>query len=235
MTRPISLCVLFALRRESTPFTRRLKQLTTLSAAPCPARLLDAHGKEVVVLETGIGAERAGRAIAWVLDNFSPHLVVAAGFAGALSRTLRLGQVVVASEVNEPDEVTWRVALPTELGDLVCGRLFTSPRMLTTTAAKTALFEATGAIAVDMESGPIVEACIARRVPCAAVRAVSDTREEELSSELARLLDGGRVSLRRVLMAIVRRPKLIAELWRLHRATRRAANNLADALSRLLD
>lgn len=185
-------------------------------------------------METGIGAERAGRAIAWVLDNFSPRLIVAAGFAGALSRTLTLGEVVVASEVVEPEEVMWRVALPGELGDLACGRLFTSPRMLASTAAKTALFEASGAIAVDMESGPIAEACLARRVPCAAVRAVSDTSEEGLSPELVRLLDGGEVSLRRVVAALLRRPRLIGEFWRLQRATRTAARNLAETLWRLI-
>ena len=109
----------------------------------------------------------------------------------------------------------------------------TSERSLTTPAAKKALLEGTGALAVDMESGPIVEACVARRVPCAAVRAVSDTSEEGLSLELVRLLDGGDVTLRRVLAAVMRRPRLIGEFWRLHRATRRAAENLAEALWRL--
>jgi adenosylhomocysteine nucleosidase len=101
--------------------------------------------------------------------------------------------------------------------------------------SKEALFRDTGAIAVDMESGPIAEACVARRVPCAVVRAVSDASDEGLSPELVRLLDGGGVSFRRVLGALVRRPRLIGELWRLHRATRRAARNLAEALCRLVD
>jgi adenosylhomocysteine nucleosidase len=235
LTRPISICILFALRRESAPFCRRLRQQETLPDAPCAARLFDGRGKTLLVLETGVGAERTAGAIAWALDHFAPRLVVAAGFAGALSRTLRLAEVFVASEVIESDEVAWRVAVPAELGDLVCGRLYTSPCILTTTAAKKALRQATGALAVDMESGPIAEACVARRVACAAVRAVSDTSDEGLSPELVRLLDGGGVSLRRVFGALVRRPRLIGELWRLHRATRRAARNLAEALWHLVD
>ena len=231
----MSLCILFALRRESAPFCRRLRRLEALPQAPCVARLFDGRGKTLLVLETGVGAQRAGGAIAWALDHFAPRLVVAAGFAGALSRTLKLAEVFVASEVIEPDDVAWRVAVPAELGDLVCGRLYTSPRILTTAVSKEALFRDTGAIAVDMESGPIAEACVARRVPCAVVRAVSDASDEGLSPELVRLLDGGGVSLRRVLGALVRRPRLIGELWRLHRATRRAARNLAEALCRLVD
>jgi adenosylhomocysteine nucleosidase len=235
LNRSISLCILFALRRESAPLTRRLKRATELSDTPSLARLFDARGKTVLVVETGVGPERAAGAIAWVLDHFTPRLVVAAGFAGALSGTLKIGQVVVASRVIEPDDLSWRVALPAELGDLVCGRVYTSPRMLTTPAAKKALLEETGAVAVDMESGPIVEACVAHRVPCAAVRAVSDTREDSLSPELVRLLDGGEVSLLCVFGALVRRPRLIGELWRLQRATRLAARNLAEALWRLID
>jgi len=189
----------------------------------------------VLVVETGIGAERAARAIRWALDSFTPRLVVAAGFARALSVGVSLGQVVVASQVIEPDDLSWRVALPAELGDLFCGRLYTSPRMLTTAAEKKALFDDTGAVAVDMESGPIAEVCVARRVSCAAVRAVSDTSDERLSPELVRLLDGGDVSMTRVLGALVRQPRLIREFWRLQRSTRLAARNLAEALRRLVD
>src|SRR5947207_2344404 len=94
---------LFALRRESAPFLRPLIVVQTFAYAPCPACRFEVGGTSGLVLETGIGAERAGRAIAWVLDRFAPRLVIAAGFAGALSRTLAVGEVVVATEVIEPD------------------------------------------------------------------------------------------------------------------------------------
>ena len=194
--------------------------------------------RSIVVLETGVGPDRARRAVNWFLDQRrqgAPDLVITAGFAGALSRTLSIGDIVVASEVIEPDDIAWRVALPAELGDLICGRILTWPRMVTTPTEKKALFDQTKALAVDMESGSIAETCVARRVPCAVVRAVSDTSEEGLSPELLRLLDGGQVSLLRVFGRLVRRPRLIGELWRLQRATRRASRNLAEALWRLLD
>jgi adenosylhomocysteine nucleosidase len=235
LNRPISLCILFALRRESAPFLSRLQALSGIAEAPCSAGLFKAGRRRILVLETGIGAERARRAVAWLLDNFTPKLLIAAGFAGALSDTLRVGDVMVASEVVEPEDVTWRVALPAELADLICGRLYTSPELLSTAAAKRVLFEQTGALAADMESGLIAEACVARRVACAAVRSVSDGSDEGLSAELVRLIDGGNVSLWRVLQAIMRRPRLIGELWRLQRSTRTAARNLADALWRLFE
>jgi hypothetical protein len=66
------------------------------------------------------------------------------------------------------------------------------------------------------------------------LRAISDAAGEGLSPELARLLAGDKVSVRRVVGAVVRRPRLIGELLRLERSTRHAARNLASALWRLL-
>ena len=135
----------------------------------------------------------------------------------------------------ESDDLHWRTAIPAELGDLPCGRLASSPRLVATPADKAALAAATGALAVDMESAAIAEVCQAARVPCAAVRAISDAADTALSPQLVALLAGGRVSPRRVLMALLRRPALAGELWRLARDTRRAARRLADALGRLLE
>src|SRR5262245_42569871 len=98
-TRDFGWAFLFALRRESAPFTRRLRLLCTFPDAPCPAALFNAGGQIVVVLETGVGCERAGRAATWLLNSIPPRLVVAAGFAGALSRTLKVGDVLLASGV----------------------------------------------------------------------------------------------------------------------------------------
>src|SRR6267154_602960 len=87
---------LFALRRESAPFVRRLRLLHHFPDAPCPAVL---YADSILVLETGVGPARAQVAARWLLDNHRPTLVIAAGFAGALTPRLRVGDVMVASEV----------------------------------------------------------------------------------------------------------------------------------------
>jgi adenosylhomocysteine nucleosidase len=125
--------------------------------------------------------------------------------------------------------------VPAELGDLPVGRLVTAPQLVGRPAAKRTLARETGAIAVDMESAAIAAACQERLVPCAVVRAISDTVDTELSHRLVTLLSGGRASPLRVLAAVARSPGLAVELWRLARDTRLAARRLADALHKLVN
>jgi adenosylhomocysteine nucleosidase len=234
-TRGVGWAFLFALARESAPFVRRMRLLRTFADAPCPARLFATRRDPMLVLEIGVGARRAAAAARWVLEECTPRLVVACGFAGALVPTFAVGDVLVASEVVEPDEQRWRVALPAELGDLPCGRLLTASRIVATPAAKRTLAWQFGAVAVDMESAAVAEACQAARVPCACVRVISDAVDADVSPRLVELVASGRVSPLRAVAAVARSPGLALELWRLARDTRRAAARFADALHRLLD
>jgi adenosylhomocysteine nucleosidase len=235
-TRSVGWVFLFALRRESAPFTKRLRFVESLKGVPCFAGLYETRRGQAVVLETGVGVIRAAAAIRWVLENIESRLIVACGFAGALSPSMKVGDVLLASEVVEPgeDELHWRTAVPAELGDLPVGRLVTVPQLVGRPAGKRTLARATGAVAVDMESAAIAEACQAWRVPCAVVRAISDAADSELSHRLVTLLAGGRAVPWRVLAAVIRSPGLAIELWRLARDTRLAARRLAAALERLI-
>jgi adenosylhomocysteine nucleosidase len=227
---------LFALRRESAPFTRDLRPYWKRRDAPYSARMFATRREPITVLETGVGAARAAAAARWLLDTHRPRLVVACGFAGALSPVLRVGDVLLASEVVEPDDdLHWRTAVPVELGDLPIGRLVTVKQLAGRPAGKRTLARQAGAVMVDMESAAIAEACQERRVPCAVVRAISDELDTELSHRLVALLSGGRVAPWRVLTAVARSPRLAVGLWRLARDTRLAARRLADALHKLVN
>ena len=236
-TRGVGWVFLFAMRRESKPFTRHLRFVETLRGAPCSAGLYETQRGPAAILETGVGAKRAAAAIRWVLKNLEPRLIVACGFAGALLPTLKVGDVLLASEIVEPDEddLHWRTAVPAELGDLPVGRLVTATQLVGRPSGKRSLARQSGAVAVDMESAAIAEACQARRVPCAVVRVISDTADTTLSPRLVTLFSGGWVAPWRVLTALMRSPGLAIELWRLARDTRIAARQLAAALHRLVD
>jgi adenosylhomocysteine nucleosidase len=226
----IGWAILFALRRESAPFLRRRQTLTNPASAPCPTDLLAAGTDRALVVEMGIGFDRARAAIRWVLDHFEPRLVIIAGFSGALDPALKIGEVVVASEVIEPDDQKWHAVLPMELGDRVCGRLLTARSLIASVAEKRRLFRSTRAVAVDMESAAVAEACQSERIPCAVVRVISDTAESELSPHLVQLFSGGRISPAKAFAALLCRPALATQFWRLARDTRIAAKNLAAAL-----
>src|SRR5689334_9371832 len=98
-------CVLFALRRESAPFVRLFPVQQRFPGAPCRARFCGPSWLTALVLETGVGADAARRALDWVLasprlDNvpYRPKVVLSAGFCGALKPEYRVGDVIVADE-----------------------------------------------------------------------------------------------------------------------------------------
>src|SRR5262249_36004727 len=95
----LSIAILFALRRESAPFVRRLRDRTSIARGVCPAWRGTIGSASVLVLETGVGATASKRALGWLHGQETPALVIATGFSGALRDSLRVGDVVVASEV----------------------------------------------------------------------------------------------------------------------------------------
>jgi adenosylhomocysteine nucleosidase len=239
-------CVLFALRRESAPFLRLFPVQQRVPGAPCRARFCGPSWLTVLVLETGVGPERTGRALDWLLGSpllenvpYRPKLVLSAGFCGALKPGYRVGDVILADDVIAEGE-GWPVPWP---GDLAAGewqpplhrdRLVSVPRLAGEAADKQALAERHGAGAVDMESATVARACQAAGLPFGCVRAVSDDCRASLSPKLVACLSGGRVAPLRLLAATAASPGLVPQMWRLAQQTRHAAGQLALALGELL-
>ncbi len=241
------LCVLFALRRESGPFRREFRPQQRVPGAPCRASFCGPAWLSVLVLETGMGGARTAAALDWLLDGplldrvaYRPRVVLSAGFAGALQPGYRVGDVLLATEVADPEGNRWPVTWPGDLPEgrweppLHRGRLLTVARMAADPHAKADLGRTHGAAAVDMESAAVARACSRKGVPFGCVRVISDDVHTALSPRLASLLAGERVSVLRLLGLMVRTPTVAAELWRLARQTRRAARQLGKALGELL-
>ncbi len=240
-------CVVFPLRRESAPFLGEFRPQQRFPGSPCWARFCGPAWLGVLVLETGVGGSATEAAAQWLLGSpmlqdvpYRPKLVLAAGFAGALREDLRVGDVVLANEILDADGKVWPATWPGTLpGDewrppLHRCRLATAQQLLTTSAEKEALRQGSDAAAVDMETAVLARHCKQRGIPFGCVRAISDDLHTALSPELVQLVAGGRVSLGRLLAALVGRPQLASELWRLAGTTRLAARQLGLALGELL-
>jgi adenosylhomocysteine nucleosidase len=240
-------CVLFAVRRESQAFCREFRPQQRFPGAPGRARFCGPEWLSVLVVETGIGPERAAEAVAWLLGRpaleqvpYRPKVVIAAGFAGALQANLAVGDVVLATEVVDADGRAWPTTWPGELppGDwrppLHRGRVLSVPRLVGTCDDKRALGRQHNALAVDMESVAVAELCRKHDVPFGCVRAISDPLDTPLSPRLLALLAGSAVSPVKVAAALVQSPALARELWGLAKATRLAAVRLQQALGELL-
>jgi adenosylhomocysteine nucleosidase len=206
--------VLFALEREAAPFRRLAREL-----------------KPVQIHVTGVGRHRTRIALDQILSkSHSTSRIIAAGFCGALQAHLKVGDVVIASEVVDESGRVWAIAEDLNHIERTKHRLLTVNHLIAKATEKQRLGKLHTADVVDMESATIAETCSGRGVPFLIVRAVSDTVDTELSPELVRLLSGGNASILKACRALVRKPSLLGEFRRLARDTRLAARNLAETL-----
>ena len=159
--------VCFALEQEAVPF-RRL-------AVKMP---------DVKILITGIGARNAGTSVRRFLEQHLTKQVFTCGFCGGLNPDLENGDVVF---------MTGYPALEKRLAeaDATLATFFSAPRIATTAAEKKQLRTKTGADVVEMESEAILEVCREKKIPCAMVRAISDTADEDLPLDFNALIPAG--------------------------------------------
>lgn len=203
--------VCFALEQEAAPFRRLAVRIP-----------------DVRILITGIGSKNAEASLRHFLAKHLTRRVLTCGFAGGLNPELEIGDVVF---------MTGYAALEEKLAD-TDARLATFvsvPRIAITVAEKRQLRAENGADMVEMESGTIMEVCRERRIPCAMVRAISDTANENLPLDFNRLskpdlsLHKGKLA-----WAIVKAPWKIYALIRLHRRTSYAAQQLANVVAKAI-
>lgn len=100
--------------------------------------------------------------------------------------------------------------------------------MLTSATAKRELAQATGACAVDMESGAVAEAAAHAGLPFLAVRAISDPVEFSPPPVLLHAVrPDGSADLRRLLPLLMRRSLTLGTLLRLAKDSRAACSTLS--------
>jgi nucleoside phosphorylase len=192
-------------------------------------------GRTCVVVQTGMGAERATTAarLAPAADLF-----LSCGCGGGLLPWLRTGDIVVATEVVRldascrPAASTAAVVPPVELG-AHAGVVASSPTALVTAAEKTAA-AGCGALLVDMESWSLAVEAERRGAQLAVVRVVLDVAGDELGA-LAGAIDAttGDIDPWRAARVLLPRPWTWPAALQLARQQGEAAERLTEAISAL--
>ena len=99
---------------------------------------------------------------------------------------------------------------------------------------KKSLNQTTGAHLVDMETFGVAFVARAAGLPCASIRVISDDAQQNLPTEIARLVQPQSLMRRFgvTLAAITRRPRSAIDMWRLWEHAVVDGKTLAQALKR---
>ncbi|HSB43344.1 MAG TPA: hypothetical protein VLK28_16010 [Methylomirabilota bacterium] len=227
--------ILTAVEFEARALARRLG-LPAITVLPFPA-----FGRDLLRVAP-VGLRAALLAARWprLLAGLNRPLVISSGVCGGLAPDLQVGELVLPESVLGPDGERLNVTptlyrRATELaGSARGGLLATSREVVATVEAKAALFAHTGAVAVDMESAPILAHAAGAGCPTLVVRGVSDTAAESLPPELIALVTpAGKLHAGRALALPLTRPGLVPRALAVRQATRRALAAVARLLAAL--
>ncbi|MBF0561655.1 MAG: hypothetical protein HQL37_06445 [Alphaproteobacteria bacterium] len=177
----------------------------------------------------GPGFAHAGRCARRLVEDGARGLV-SFGLAGGLdprlpSGTVLLADRVIAGAVSLDTAVIWRDSLERQLTSFhpVVGAVVDSSQVVATVTGKQALFAASGAAAVDMESAAVAQVAAAAGLPFVAVRVIADPALRDLpGAALAGMGEDGRVRPMAVLAALLRHPFELPDLLRLSLDSARA-------------
>jgi len=196
-------------------------------------------GREVVIVNSGVGQKAAARATAEAIKFYQPRWVISAGFAGGLTEELRRGHIVMAEEVVNLVGQSLAVGMsldPQSLANikgLHVGRLLSVDSILREPQERRRLAEQHPAIACDMESFAVAETCRQQGVLCLAIRIISDAVDDELPPEIEHLLKQKSLAskLGAAAGAVMKRFSAAKDLWKLREDTLKASDRLAKFLA----
>lgn len=217
----------FALPEESKEIVARLAGARRSGTAALPVIAGSVAGREVEIVHCGMGMASAAAETGRYLDERAPSVWIAAGFGGGLSPQLRLGEIVVARNFSDPVLLEAIAGLGAHAGTLI-----TAKEVIETVEQKRDLGRHTGAIVVDMETAAIHRLCAARGIPMLAVRAISDTADQDLPVPAAVWFDGARQRPRplALVLHLILHPGRIAPFFRFVRGIGRAREQLTGFL-----
>lgn len=229
--------IVFALPVEADGFAALATHRRETRAAAATIHEGVVEGRRVAWCVSGTGRAAAAAATRLLIAGHRPRLIVSAGLAGGLDPALRRGDAVAATVAvaeGEPRPISLSPFEHEHGPGTGTERLaiVTVDRVVATAAAKRLLAAAAAAQLVDMETHAVAAVARDAGLPCASIRVVSDTADEDLPPEVAALAAAPSAARRLglALGAIGRRPRAAFDLWRVWEHAVVDGRTLADAL-----
>ncbi|MFD2179928.1 5'-methylthioadenosine/S-adenosylhomocysteine nucleosidase [Veronia pacifica] len=199
--------IIGAMEQEVALLKDKLENCQLQEVAGCKFYTGQLYGKDIVLLQSGIGKVAAAVGTSVMLERFSPSLVINTGSAGGFDPSLNLGDVVVSSAVTYHDAdvtafgytmgqlpgqpVTFdsdgelmdiaekAIAAMSPAPHAIRGLICTGDAFIHSADRKTYIREHfPEVIAVEMEAAAIAQTCHQFAVPFVVVRAISDVADK---------------------------------------------------------
>jgi len=248
----MSILICFALKEEAAPFRKVATGKSGVAILITGIGRRNAEKSVRELLDGGARASGAHQQASRLLKNARietgalPELVLTCGFAGGLNPDLKLCDVVFEISRSRGDETQIKRERQPETPHVVSyeklvaagakpAKFFCADRIVITAAEKKKLRDETGADAVEMESEAVHAVCRERGIPCATVRVISDTANEDLPLDFNRLAKPDKsLDYGKLLWAIAKSPAKTGALMKLQKRTRFAAERLAEVLAKIV-
>jgi adenosylhomocysteine nucleosidase len=190
--------------------------------------------KPVLVGVTGVGIRRARKGTSFVIQKFKPDFILSVGHGGALSPSLKVGDIVIGEWVLSLKKKEKRplVSNLTHVGDdSKKGGILTENRFIYDPREKKLLFENSGALIVDMETWGVTEAAFQSGIKVISVRSISDEYNETLPDMGSLFNSREKLDVKNTLAYFLSHPSHILPYIRF---TKVNSKKTSDSLSRFL-
>jgi adenosylhomocysteine nucleosidase len=182
---------------------------------------------QAVLVCGGIGAEAARRATEAAIALYKPELVLSVGFAGAVERVLKVGEIFSPGRVIDVRDGS---CVETGIGRGV----LVSVAAIADVEQKAKLNESYGAQAVDMEAAAVARGAQARGIRFMAVKAISD-ESNFVMPPMGRFVDReGQFRETGFAASVMVQPWLWLRVFRLARNSTKASRALCAELGRYI-
>jgi len=234
--------LLCAIPQERRPILRRLCNPSRSQVNEIPIWNCTLPNLHVTLAETGVGTVRAANAARNIIRLTAPDIVISTGFCGAVKPGLRRGDIVLAERILtystalQPSTVSLDRTLLDILGSpgkimYNAGTFITTQEMVAKHRIAALLGDQYPNPVLEMESHAVAEVCSSSGIPFAAIRAISDTADQDPQPVCSKVFsEDMEISMLKLIKAVVTAPQTTRELLRLYIDTETAGRSLAEAV-----
>jgi len=204
-----TIAIIGAMELEVAELKSKMKDIAATKAAGMEFFTGKLAEQNAVLVKCGIGKVNAAVCAQTLINLFKADCIINTGVAGAISKELDIGDVVISSDCMQHDFDTSAIGDPIgvvcglgvdsfaadeqliaaaqkagkeilgEKHNLFVGRIATGDQFIGTKEQKQRIESLFGGMCAEMEGGAIAQVCFLNKIPFVVARAISDKADEK--------------------------------------------------------